>query len=80
MNETEPSRTLSLRLPVVLVEDFRRVAGAEDRSIAGELRHLMRQRVALTRSLKDGRPAHQPTSATTSAAGAGGYEQVYPAR
>ncbi len=71
MNETEPSRTLSLRLPVVLVEDFRVVSGAEDRSIAGEVRHLMRQAVA--RAQNDGRPARQPTSAQTPAGGVGGH-------
>ena len=78
MNETETSRTLSLRLPVVLVEDFRRVAGAEDRSIAGELRHLMREAVALARSQKDEDPDRRPGPVTTSAGGVGGHGSVYP--
>ena len=77
MNETEPSRTLSLRLPVVLVEDFRVVSGAEDRSIAGEVRHLMRQRVALARSQKDESPDRRPGSVTTPAGGVGGHGSVY---
>jgi len=74
------SRTLNLRLPPELVEDFRAVSGAEDRSIAGELRHLMRERVASARAQNDEDPDHRPGPATTSADGTGGYEQVYPAR
>jgi len=72
------SRTLNLRLPPELVEDFRRVSGAEDRSIAGEVRHLMRERVALARAQNDGRPARQPTSAQTPAGRVGGHGSVYP--
>ena len=66
------TRTLSLRVPAELVEDFRRAAGTEDRSIAGEVRHLMRKRVALQR---DEGPAHKPTPVTTPAAGPAGNVQ-----
>ncbi len=70
------TRTLNLRLPPELVEDFRRVAGAEDRSIAGELRHLMREAVA--RAQKDEDPDRRPGPVTTSAGGVGDHGSVYP--
>ena len=71
------TRTLNLRLPVELVEDFRALAGAEDRSIAAELRHLMREAVAAREDRKDERPACSPASVTTPAGGVSGHVPVY---
>jgi len=60
-------------VPPELVEDFRRIAGAEDRSIAAQVRHLMRD--AIARSREDEGPAHKPTPVTTPAAGPAGNVQ-----
>lgn len=36
----------SFRVPMELLQDFKQAASSENRSAAGELRHLMEQRVA----------------------------------
>jgi len=49
MAVTAESARIAVRAPKELVDAFARVAAANDRSVSGELRRLMRERVSTSR-------------------------------
>lgn len=45
-----PEKTLAVRVPIDLLRAFKKVAAMEDRTVSGELRRLIRQRVEEAKS------------------------------